>query len=83
MKIKILNSKEKRNILKRTIKEIKVLKIRKNHLVILTIQNILIKKLMTILKKTTTNPHLRLEKNLKKDKGLKNFHLENIKENRF
>ena len=38
---------------------------------------------MTILKKITTNPHLRLEKNLKKDKGLKNFHLENIKENRF
>ncbi len=50
-KTKKINLKERTSFLKKMIKEIKVLKIRKNHLVIPTTQSILIKNLMKILKR--------------------------------
>ena len=56
------------------------LKIRKSHLVIRIIQNILIKHQMSLLKtllKVTLL--LRIKKNLKTEKGLKIFHLKNLK----
>ena len=60
-------SKKKRNFLKK---------------VMIKIKNILVKNQMKLLEKIIKDLILKEEKNLKKDKDLKNFHLEDTKGNK-
>ena len=76
------DSKKKRNFLKKIIVKGHKLTKRKKLLDLPIIQNILVKNQMKLLKKIIKDNLLKKEKNLKKDKDLKNFHLEDTEGNK-
>ena len=80
--IKNQNLKVKKGFLKKEIIKKLIIEIRKNLLASLIIQNILEKKMMKQINQIMINSLLlKLRKNLKIEKDLKNFHLKDIKEN--